>query len=88
MASALRPCPVENTRTRADSFGGTSTTLLAVSQQPGCDVPPDAAAPLDRPDAFEPRTWRNTDLASDVLLRTNLLTRKPLVEDKPLVSFA
>jgi len=26
VASVLRPCPVENTRTRADSFGGTSTT--------------------------------------------------------------
>ena len=26
VASVLRPCPVVNTRARADSFGGTSTT--------------------------------------------------------------
>ena len=49
VASVLRPWPVANTRARADSFGGTSTTVLAVGDQPVRDVPADAAAALDRP---------------------------------------
>ncbi|WP_375504910.1 hypothetical protein [uncultured Jatrophihabitans sp.] len=52
VASVLRPCPVANTRVRADSFGGTSTTVSPFIEQPVGDVSADAVAPLDRPRPF------------------------------------
>ena len=58
VASVLRPCPVANTRVRADSLGGTSTTLLTVGDQPAGDVPADALASLNRPGPLRPAPHR------------------------------
>ena len=48
--SVLRPWPVANTRTRADSFARHVQHGLAVGDQALGDVPADAVAALHRPD--------------------------------------
>ena len=48
--SVLRPWPVSNTRTRADSFAGHVQDGLAVGDQALGDVPADPGAALHRPD--------------------------------------
>ena len=54
VASVLRPCPVANTRVRADSLGGTSTTCSPSASSRLRDVPADALAALDRPGPLRP----------------------------------
>ena len=56
--SVLRPLPVAKTRTCADSFAGTSSTVSPLGDQPVRDVPADPVAALDRPDPLSETSAR------------------------------
>jgi hypothetical protein len=50
----LRPCPLSNTRARAASFAGTSSTRSPPASSPLGDRPADPVSALDRPHPLRP----------------------------------
>jgi hypothetical protein len=91
VASVLRPWPVENTRTRADSFGGTSTTCSSSASRRVATCRPIRCSPRQPrrapASASRPAAWRRIRAVGRVPASAEhrLVRRHHLDGDRPLV---